>query len=73
MGSTNRMDRRLSTIVAVDVVGYTRLMEADETGTLALLKSRRRELLKPLAERHGGHRPGSKWDVGPARSGLRSR
>ncbi|HVT51483.1 MAG TPA: adenylate/guanylate cyclase domain-containing protein [Dongiaceae bacterium] len=48
------MDRRLATIVAVDVVGYTRLMEADEAGTLALLKSRRRELLKPLAERHGG-------------------
>ncbi len=48
------MERRLSTIVAVDVVGYTRLMEADEAGTLALLKSRRSELLEPLAERHGG-------------------
>jgi adenylate cyclase len=54
MDSADRMDRRLSTIVAVDVVGYTRLMEADEAGTLVLLKSRRRELLKPLAERHGG-------------------
>jgi adenylate cyclase len=48
------MDRRLTTILAADVVGYSRLMERDETGTLALLKQRRRELLEPLAVRAGG-------------------
>jgi len=48
------MERRLTTIVAADVVGYSRLMEADEDGTLALLKERRRGMLRPLAEQHGG-------------------
>lgn len=48
------MERRLTTIVAADVVGYSRLMEADEDGTLALLKERRRGTLRPLAEQHGG-------------------
>jgi adenylate cyclase len=48
------MDRRLTTIVAADVVGYSRLMEADETGTLAALKERRKAILRPLAAQHGG-------------------
>ena len=43
------MDRRLTTIVAADVVGYSRLMEADEAGTLAALKERRKAILRPLA------------------------
>ena len=34
-----RIQRRLSTILAADVVGYSRLMEADEAGTLTALKS----------------------------------
>ena len=46
--------RRLAAIMAADVVGYTRLMQADEAGTLALLKRRRREILQPLVGRHGG-------------------
>ncbi len=33
------MERRLTAILAADVVGYSRLMEADEAGTLAALKS----------------------------------
>ena len=37
-----RAQRRLAAILAADVVGYSRLMEADETGTLATLKARRR-------------------------------
>ena len=34
--------------MAADVVGYSRLMERDEAGTLAALKKRRREILQPL-------------------------
>jgi adenylate cyclase len=46
--------RRLAALLAADVVGYSRLMERDETGTLALLKSRRREVLEPLVSKHQG-------------------
>ena len=46
--------RRLSAIVSADVVGYSRLMGEDETGTLAVLRSHRSELIDPLVERHGG-------------------
>ncbi len=44
------MDRRL----AADVVGYNRLMEADEAGTLATLKTRRRDTFQPLVAEHHG-------------------
>lgn len=43
------MERRLTTILVTDVVGYSRLMGEDEAGTLAALKRHRRELLKPKA------------------------
>jgi adenylate cyclase len=46
--------RRLAAILAADVVGYSRLMEADETATLAVLKALRRDVLSPLAVRHQG-------------------
>jgi adenylate cyclase len=46
--------RRLAAIVAADVVGYSRLMGADETGTLATLRAHRSELIDPLIEKHGG-------------------
>ncbi len=47
-------ERRLTTILAADVVGYSRLMAADESGTLASLKALRRELIEPkTAEHHG--------------------
>jgi TolB-like protein len=49
-----RANRRLAAILAVDVVGYSRLMERDEGGTLAVLKSRRREVLEPLVVRFKG-------------------
>jgi TolB-like protein len=48
------MNRRLAAILAIDVVGFSRLMEMDEAGTLAALKARRRDLLDPLVARHGG-------------------
>ena len=41
-------------ILAADVVGYSRLMEQDEAGTLATLKTRRREVLQPSIARHRG-------------------
>ncbi len=49
-----RVQRRLAAILAADVVGYSRLMERDETGTLAALKSRRKEVLEPLVAHNQG-------------------
>src|SRR5262249_38805892 len=46
--------RRLAAILAADVVGYSLLMGQDEPGTLAALKSRRKEVLEPLVARHRG-------------------
>jgi len=48
------MVRRLSAILAADVVAYTRLMGADEAGTLARLKALREELVQPKVRGHGG-------------------
>ena len=48
------MERRLAAILAADVVGYTRLMGADEAGTLRRLTDLREKVLEPLiAEHHG--------------------
>ena len=48
------MERRLTAILAADVVGYSRLMGEDEVGTLERLKSCRRELIDPaIKEFHG--------------------
>lgn len=49
-----RTQRRLAAILAADVVGFSRLMEQDEAGTLEVLKSRRRDILVPLVARHHG-------------------
>lgn len=48
------MARRLSAILAADVVGYSRLMGADEAGTLARLKSLRKMLVQPKITARGG-------------------
>ena len=48
------VQRRLAAILAADVVGYSRLMERDEAGTLAALKSRRTAVLNPLVAKHQG-------------------
>jgi adenylate cyclase len=42
-----RVERRLAAILAADVAGYSRLMGVDEEGTLAALKTYRRELIYP--------------------------
>ena len=46
--------RRLAAILAADMVGYSRLMEADERGTLARQKAQRAELIDPGIARHHG-------------------
>src|SRR5437763_2467021 len=48
------MKRSLAAILAADMVGYSRLMEADETGTLARLKTHRLELIDPAIEKNKG-------------------
>lgn len=48
------MERRLTAICAADMVGYSRLMEADEAGTLQRLKTYRGELIDPAIAQHGG-------------------
>ena len=52
--SEERVERRLTAILAADVVGYSRLMGADEEGTLAALKAIRRELVDPRIVEHRG-------------------
>ncbi len=48
------MERRLAAIMAADVVGYARLIRADEEGTIAALKALRADLIDPkIAEHHG--------------------
>ena len=42
-----RVERRLAAIMAGDIVGYSRLMGADEEGTLRQLKAHRKELIDP--------------------------
>ncbi len=49
-----RVQRRLAAILAADVAGYSRLMGADEEGTLACLKAIRRELSDPKVKEHRG-------------------
>src|SRR3954454_25195442 len=49
-----RVERRLAAILAADVVGYSRLMERDEQGTLERLKVHRKELVDPLLAEHRG-------------------
>ncbi|HJR21613.1 MAG TPA: adenylate/guanylate cyclase domain-containing protein [Dongiaceae bacterium] len=49
-----RPDRHLAAIVVADVVGYGRLIEADESGTLAAIKRRRVGIIDPLAREFKG-------------------
>ena len=52
--SEPRVERRLAAVLAADVAGYSRLMGADEEGTLAALKACRRELIDPKIAEHRG-------------------
>ena len=49
-----RVERRITAILAADVAGYSRLMAADEEGTLAALKTVRREVADPKIKEHRG-------------------
>src|SRR5580698_11026012 len=52
--TTARVDRRLAAVLAADIAGYSRLMGADEEGTLARLKACRKALVDPkIAEYRG--------------------
>ena len=50
----DRVDRRLAAIFAGDIAGYSRLMGADEEGTLRQLKAHRKELVDPKITEHRG-------------------
>jgi adenylate cyclase len=49
-----RVQRRLAAILAADVVGYSKLMGADEEGTFSRLKARQGTLLEPIVRTHNG-------------------
>jgi TolB-like protein/class 3 adenylate cyclase len=49
-----RVQRRLAAILAADVAGYSRLMGADDVGTLAALKAHRREVVDPAIAQYNG-------------------
>jgi adenylate cyclase len=51
---TRPVERKLAAILATDVAGYSRLMGADEEGTLLRLKAHRRDLIDPKINEHGG-------------------
>lgn len=48
------MERRLTAILAADVAGYSRMMSADEVGTLSALQNDRANLINPAISRHRG-------------------
>jgi adenylate cyclase len=48
------VQRRLAAILAADVVGYSRLVRNDETGTLAALRGHREDLIEPQVAQHEG-------------------
>ena len=52
--ATERVERRLAAILAADVAGYSRLIGADEEGTLARLKTHRSALIDPKIAQHKG-------------------
>jgi adenylate cyclase len=52
--ASDQVKRKLAAILAADIAGYSRLMGADETGTLARLKQYRRELIDPKNKQYHG-------------------
>ncbi len=60
------MERRLAAIMAADVVGYSKMMAADETATLAAFGELRHQIFEPLIASHRGEvikRLGDGWLV----------
>jgi adenylate cyclase len=64
--ATERVERRLAAILAADVAGYSRLMGANEEGTLVRLKAHRRELIDSASKstRAASSRPPPRMLVG---------
>ena len=60
-------ERRLAAIVVADVAGYSRLMGADEIGTLAVLRAHCVELIDPLIAKHGGRIESGQASPSPVR------
>ena len=54
MVSAPKVQRRLAVVLAADVVGFSGLMEQDEEGTLARIKTLQQDVLAPAIGRHGG-------------------
>ena len=54
---TERVHRRLAAILAIDVVGYSALMERAEEATYAEFERLKRELIEPSVSRHEGAQP----------------
>ena len=54
MAVAKATERRLTVIMMADVVGYSRLMEADEAGTLTALRTLRKSILEPILRARGG-------------------
>jgi adenylate cyclase len=52
--SKARVERRISAILALDVVGYSRLIEENEESTLGALKTLRLDVIDPLVDEHRG-------------------
>jgi adenylate cyclase len=52
--ASDQVKRKLAAILAADIAGYSRLMGADEAGTLARLKEHRRELIDPKNKQYRG-------------------
>src|SRR3982750_3985731 len=52
--TSERVERRLAAVLAADVAGYSRMMGADEEGTLARLKAARKALVDPTIAAHRG-------------------
>lgn len=57
------MQRKLAAIIHADVVGYSRLMEGNETVTLRRLKSLRKQLWEPAIAQHNGRLVGTAGDA----------
>ncbi|ATU94653.1 adenylate/guanylate cyclase domain-containing protein [Phyllobacterium zundukense] len=50
----DRIERRLAAIMATDIVGYSRLIEIDETDTLGSIKRLQSAIFNPTISSHGG-------------------
>jgi len=53
--NNDTIQRRLTAILAADVVGYSRLMDEDEEGTLLALKEHLQQFIEPAIDSHNGH------------------